>query len=399
MENKNIVVAFGGRSPEHEVSVITAIQAIKALEETDYTLIPLYISKEGNWFTGEYLMELDNYESLTKLKSNSHPCFLGRDEYGVTVLKETQKRGLFSTPKTYPIDTVLISFHGSDGENGAFQGLCEFYGLPYTGCNVLSSALGMDKVRAKTFCKSNDIPVVPGVDFLEQDWVEEQEQILARCTKLSYPLIIKPVHLGSSIGVQQAADEESLTEAVETAFRYDAHLLVEKAVQPLKEINCSVMGYRSNIEASVCERPKGRAETLTFEDKYQNDDQSSKGMASTDRVIPADIPAEQSTKIQNLSKKIFKLFGAAGIARLDFLVQADTQTVYFNEINTIPGSFSFYLWEESGHSFSEILINMIEISEIAHQEKGRRVQSYDTNLLSQKAVDGLKGTKGNKKRS
>jgi len=399
MENKHIVVAFGGRAPEHEVSVITAIEAMKALQETDCTLIPLYISKEGNWFTGEHLMELDNYESLSKLKSKSYPCFLGRDEYGATVLKETQKRGLFSNPKTYPIDTVLISFHGSDGENGAFQGLCEFYGLPYTGCNVLSSALGMDKVQAKTFCECNEIPVVPGIDFVEQEWIEQQKQILTNCEKLSYPLIVKPVHLGSSIGVQQATGQESLTEAVETAFRYDAHLLVEKAVHPLKEINCSVMGYGSNLEASVCERPKGREETLTFEDKYQSDDQSSKGMASTDRVIPADIPAEQSDKIQNLSKQIFKLFGAAGIARLDFLVDDNTDTVYFNEINTIPGSFSFYLWEESGHSFSEILIKMIEFAEKAHQEKGRRVQSYDTNLLSQKAVDGLKGTKGNKKPS
>ena len=395
MAKKNIVIAFGGRSPEHEVSVITAMQSIKALENSSFNMVPLYISKEGNWFTGDHLMELDHYDDLGRLTSKAYPCAFTRNEYGATVLKETEKRGLFSSPTTHDIDTVLISFHGSDGENGAFQGLCEFYNLPYTGCNVLSSALGMDKVRAKTFCTCNNISVVPGTDFTEQQWVEEEDSILVTCESLSYPLIVKPVHLGSSIGVQRAADEPLLIEAIETAFRYDEHLLVEKAIQPLKEINCSVMGSGTDVEASVCERPKGLKETLSFEDKYQSGDASSKGMASTDRVIPADIPPEQAEEIQTLSKQIFTLLGASGLARLDFLINADDQTIYFNEINTIPGSFSFYLWEETGYQFDDILTKLIATAQHVHQQKSRRVQSYKTNLLSQKAVDGLKGTKSN----
>jgi len=394
MSSKNIVVAFGGVSPEHEVSVITAMQAINALKETSYNLVPLYVSKEGTWHTGEYLLELDHYEDLDKLTSNTLPCTFSHDEYGKPVLKETRKRNLFSSLKTYPIYSVLVSFHGSGGENGAFQGICDFYNVPYTGCNILSSALGMDKVLAKQFCQNQGIPVVPGENFTETEWVERQEEILKSCESHSYPLIVKPVHLGSSIGVRQADDREKFIEAVETAFRYDSHLLVEKAIHPLTEINCSVMGYGEELETSVCERPIGKEETLSFEDKYQNDGGSSKGMASTDRVIPADIPEEKSNKIQELSTTIFQAFGASGLARLDFLLNPENDTLYFNEINTIPGSFSFYLWEESGYSFREILLKLIAISREAHKEKNRRVRSYETNLLSQKASKGIKGLKG-----
>ena len=398
MSSKNIIVAFGGVSPEHEVSVITAMQAIDALKETSYNLIPLYVSKEGTWHTGEYLLELDHYEDLNQIKAEAFPCTFSHDEYGKPVLKETEKRNFFSSLKTYDIYSVLISFHGSAGENGSFQGICDFYNVPYTGCDVLSSALGMDKVRAKQYCDHLGIPVVPGENFTEKEWVDRQEQILNECEYHAYPLIVKPVHLGSSIGVRQADDRDRLIEAVETAFRYDHHLLVEKAIQPLTEINCSVMGYGygGELETSVCERPVGKEETLSFEDKYQSDDGegSSKGMASTDRVIPADIPEEKSTRILELSKTIFEAFGASGLARLDFLLNPDQEKIYFNEINTIPGSFSFYLWEESGYSFREILLKLIAISRDVHKEKNRRVQSYETNLLSQKAAKGIKGLKG-----
>lgn len=394
MSQKNLVIAFGGVSPEHEVSVLTAIQAISALESSEYQFIPLYITKSGRWLTGEHLLDLSNYQDLPSLENNAVSCAFVKDETGKTLLKEQDGGGFFTKPKSYPVYAVVCAFHGSEGENGSFQGVCETMNIPYTGSGVLGSALGMDKVKAKTVAAANGIPVTKAVNFYETDWTREQEDIIQVAEEFEYPLIVKPVSLGSSIGVAISNDRNELINAVETAFRYDAHLMIEEAVNPLMEINCSVIGTPDNCRPSVCEKPLGETETLSFEDKYQSGERGDKGMASADRVIPADISDELTKKIQNLSVKIFTALGASGLARLDFLVNANTKEVYFNEINTIPGSFSFYLWDKSGLSFDELLEELIEIGLKQHQEKNGRVRSYDTNLLSEKAVKGIKGLKG-----
>ncbi|TVQ07416.1 MAG: D-alanine--D-alanine ligase, partial [Balneolaceae bacterium] len=222
------------------------------------------------------------------------------------------------------------------------------------------------------------------------------DSIRKEIEKLGYPVIVKPVHLGSSIGVEIVKTEGDLIRSVETAFRYDNHILVEEVISPLMEINCSVMGSSLQSKTSVCERPLGKEELLSFRDKYMSDE-SGKGMASADRIIPADISEELSSSIQELSKKIFRILLCSGLARLDFLVNAKTEEFYFNEINTIPGSFSFYLWKETGLSFSGLLTGLIDLAIEEHRNKKRRIQSYETNLLSQKAVTGLKGTKYMKK--
>lgn len=394
MEQKTVLAAFGGASPEHEVSVITAHQAIAALEESTYKIIPLYITKNGRWLTGEDLLDLKNFEDLKKLEHNSTPCTFGQTEFGQPVLLE-QKTGFFSKPKTTPIYAVLDAFHGSKGENGAFQGACEMFNIPCTGSGVMGSAIGMDKVMAKSICRAHDIPVVDGVDFVEKDWVDNQSAILENIESLKYPVIVKPVHLGSSIGVEVVKDRESLIRALETAFKYDDHLLVEKVVKPLMEINCSVLGSSRGQRTSVCERPLGKEELLSFQDKYLND-QEAKGMASADREIPAKIPNDLTSAIQKTSVEIFKLLSCSGLARLDFLVNEETHQFYFNEINTIPGSFSFYLWKESDISFKDLLLELIDIAVEDQNHQMRRIQSYDTNLLSQKAVKGIKGLKNNK---
>lgn len=396
MSQKNLIVAFGGVSPEHEVSVLTAIQAISALENSSYQIIPLYVTKNGRWLTGESLLDLSNYKDLPKLESQAQDCAFVKDETGKTYLKEQNVSGLFSKPKSYPVYAVLCAFHGSEGENGAFQGVCEMMNIPYTGSGVLGSSLGMDKVKAKLVAAANGIPVTKAVNFYESDWVNEQDDIITVAEDFGYPLIVKPVSLGSSIGVAIANNREELNEAVETAFRYDAHLLIEEAVNPLMEINCSVIGTPDNCKASVCERPLGKAETLSFEDKYQSGEGAEKGMASADREIPADIPEALTRKIQELSVKTFSALGASGLARLDFLVNANTEDVYFNEINAIPGSFSFYLWDRSDLNFTQLMEELIRIALKKHQEKNGRVRSYDTNLLSEKAMKGIKGLKGTK---
>jgi D-alanine-D-alanine ligase len=396
MQQNYTLVAFGGVSPEHEVSVLTAMQAIAALQDTDRSLLPLYITKKGRWLTGEYLLELEHYEDLDQLEKHGTPCTFSHDADGIPQLLETDSGGWFSKPQAYPVEVVVTAFHGSDGENGAFQGTCEQYNIPYTGCGVLASAIGMDKVKTKQLCQSQDIPVVEGIDFTEAQWVEQRENLIRQINELGYPVILKPVNLGSSIGVTRINEEEEAALAIEEAFRYDAHLLVEKAVQPLKEINCSVMGHGADLETSVCERPLGQEELLSFEDKYQGGDGGGKGMASQDRIIPADIDEELTQRIQQLSLQVFQMIGGSGLARLDFMVNGDTNEIYFNEINTIPGSFSFYLWEHSDYSMLDLMEHLISLAQRAHQEKNSRVRSYDTNLLNQKAITGLKGLKGNK---
>lgn len=394
MSQENIVVAFGGRSPEHEVSVLTAMQAISALKDTAYNVIPLYVSKSGRWLTGPHFAELEHYQDLDQLIKQAVPCTFSFDDIGKPVLLETEKRGLFSGPRAHAVKALIPAFHGSEGENGSFQGACEMFHIPYGGSGVFASSLGMDKVQAKRLCRAHNLPVVDDVAFTEADWQEKQDELLEAMEALDYPLIVKPATLGSSIGVNKATDRATLSESIETAFRYDDQLLVEKAVQPLKEINCAVLGTPDELRTSVCEHPLGKGETLSFEDKYQNEDGSGKGMASADRIIPADIGEEQTLKVQQLSSRIFSLFGAAGIARLDFLMNEDTGAIYFNEINTIPGSFSFYLWEEEGMNMEELMLALIEIALKKHHKKTGRIRSYDTNLLSEKAVRGIKGLKG-----
>lgn len=394
MNEKNLIIAFGGASPEHEVSVLTAIQAASSLQDSNYNLIPLYISKSGRWYTGEVLLDLEQYQDLKSLLRRATPCTISQNELGQAVLKETTS-SLFSKPKELLIYVVLAAFHGSAGENGAFQGICETFNIPYTGSGVMASAVGMDKVTAKSLSRSHEIPVVDDIDFYETDWVQNEDKLIKKAETIGYPLVVKPVHLGSSIGVEVVINQNQLTQAVETAFRYDAHILIEKAITPLIEINCSVLGTAQNNRASVCERPVGTEELLSFKDKYMRED-GSKGMASADRIIPADIEPELALAISSISQKIFKTFNCSGVARLDFLVNRETRKFYFNEINTIPGSFAFYLWKESGVSFSELLHELINIALEEYQQKNGRILSYETNLLNQKAVKGIKGLKGSK---
>lgn len=396
MKTDSIVVAFGGVSPEHEVSVLTAMQAISALKDKGHQIRPLYISKSGQWYTGQPLLELESYEDLDQLTAQATPCTFSHDDMGYPVLLETESRW-FSKPQRHRIRAVIVAFHGSEGENGSFQGTCEMYNIPYTGSGVFASSIGMNKVKAKQLCAQHHIPVVDGVHFVESEWVAQREQFVEDIESIGYPVIIKPVTLGSSIGVQRAESSDELVESVEESFRYDDHLMVEQAIVPLKEINCSVLGTATDHETSVCERPLGKEELLSFEDKYQSDGgEGSKGMASQDRIIPADIPEEQTQHIQQMASQVFSVLDASGLARLDFLVNANTGKVYFNEINTIPGSFSFYLWEESEYDMAELMQKLIAIAEKQHQKKNGRVRSYDTNLLSQKAVQGIKGLKGPK---
>ena len=395
----NIGIVFGGVSPEHEVSVITAMQVAAALDKSKYRPIPVYLGKDGSWYTGPNLFNIEVYKDLDTLLLISQQVHLQTGEKGNVELVSNVPQGWFGQQlQRVNLDVLFLALHGGEGENGSFQGVCELYDVPYTGSGVLGSALGMDKVFSKIVCRDQGIPIVPFLAFRELQWANHEESCMDQCeAELGYPVVIKPACLGSSIGITKAADRSELDAAIEEAFRYDEKIIVEQAVENLREINCSILGDADEAIASVLEQPMTGEALLTYREKYMRggSEQGAKGgsakhqspaaaggMASLDRIIPAPITDEQTKALQKLAIRVFQLFECAGLARIDFMIDDETGQLYFNEINTIPGSFSFYLWEPSGVPFDELTHRLINIARKRNKQKGSRIRSYDVNLLA-----------------
>ncbi len=412
-DQKTVAVAFGGVSPEHEVSIISAHQVLAAMDRSRYNPVPVYVGKDGRWFTGDVLFDLDAYSDLASLREEASPVSFAPGAFGRLNLLPDVPRGLFrGKPEPITVDILFLAFHGGSGEDGGVQGLCESMGVAYTGSGVLASAIGMDKVVSKQLCEAAGVPVVEYVSFYEWEWAGSEEQQLDRIeSKIGFPVIIKPARLGSSIGIAIASDRQELDRTVEEAFRFDSKVVVERAVEKLTEINCSVLGSSSSARVSVLEQPVrgGDSELLTFADKYQRSQEGGSkgttpskaasevpaGMASLDRIIPAPLDPARETEIRNLAKRVFQLFECSGVARIDFMIDKEADAVFFNEINTIPGSFSFYLWDPAGVDFPSLVSELIEIGLERHRSGAARVRSYDVNLLSEKSLRGLKGSKSN----
>lgn len=409
----NVAVVFGGVSPEHEVSVISSLQAIHALDRDRYTPVAVYIAKDGTWYTGSSLLDVEAYQDLDELRREAVPVHVDSGSFGTMRLIEKKKGGWLSAPpREFRVDVVFLGLHGGSGEDGGLQGICESFNVPYTGSTILGSAVGMDKVLSKMICRDQGIPIVDFVAFRESDWARREEEWLDRVEKrLGYPVVVKPARLGSSIGIALAGDRKKLDHAIEEAMRYDEKIVVEHAVHPLKEINCAVLGDPNEAEPSVLEQPvkSEGEELLTFQEKYmrggdgggakqgrrgaKSGESRSRGMASLDRIIPAPIDAAMAERIRDLAVRVFKLFECGGVARIDFMIDESTGEVYFNEINTIPGSFSFYLWEPAGIPFETLITRMVELARKRHHDKNSRIRTYDVNLLSRKSLRGLKGSK------
>ncbi|MFP4229314.1 MAG: D-alanine--D-alanine ligase family protein [Salinivenus sp.] len=408
----NVGVVLGGVAPEHEVSIISALQAAAALDREQYRPVPLYIAKDGRWYTGEPLLEIERYQDLDAVLDEAMPVALAPTPHGRLEIVEDRAAGAFQRfarpSRRIPIDVMLLGLHGGAGEDGGLQGLCETFNVPYTGTGVFGSALGMDKVMSKRVCREAGIPVVDFVALREREWAYNEEKGLNRCEdEIGYPMIVKPARCGSSIGIARADDRGALDAAIEDAFRYDEKVVVERAVDALREINCSVLGDAHEATPSVLEEPlpSDEEDVLSFQDKYMRDDgggakeggggakaggEAPGGMASLDRIVPDKLSEERTEKIQRLAVRLFHLFECAGVVRIDFIIDESTDTLYFNEINTIPGSFSFYLWEPSGVPFDELMERLIEIARRRHREQNGRVQTYDVNLLAEKSLGGLK---------
>lgn len=393
---KKVAVFFGGRSVEHDISIITGHQLIENINERKFDAFPVYISRDGKWYVGENLLNLAFLRNFDPQDKTITSVYLLPVPGSRSLLEVGSKGGLFAKKqKEFSFDVAVLAMHGYGGEDGTLQGMLEMADIPYTSSGVLGSSAGMDKILMKETFRGEGIPVTAGCWFYRSEWEMDPDAVISSVEEnLDYPVIVKPANLGSSIGINRANDRDELYEMVELAIQYDRRILVEYAVQNKVEYNCSVLGFDQDIQASVCEQPLVGEELLTFFEKYLRNLKSGKssGMKSTSRIIPAPIDAELTGKIQTYSKKIFRLFDCKGVVRIDYLYDTDTQQLYVNEINTIPGSFAFYLWEQSGISFEQLIEHLIEYALQAHREKNRNVFAYDSEVLK-KVVSGSKGTK------
>ena len=401
----NVAVLLGGTSPEHEVSVISGMQAVAAFDRSRYNPIPVYIAKDGTWYIGPVLSDLDSYKNLPRLTADATPVVPARSGTGkLRLIPETQSKLSIFRKSDVLIDVVFFGLHGGEGEDGSIQGMLESFNVPYTGSGVFASAMGMDKVATKQVCRTEGIPVVDYQEIYEDQWANREDEWLDTISRHpGLPAVVKPARLGSSIGISFANDREALDRAVEEAFRYDDKIVVETAIGNLTELNCSVLGSRSEAEASVLEQPVSSDELLTFKDKYMRGSSAkgkqsgkttgpgSAGMASLDRLIPAPVSNELEREAKDLALRIFRTFECSGVARVDLMLDNDTGKLYFNEINTTPGSFSFYLWEPSGVPFDELVHRLVQLALQTNYDRNRRVRTYDVNLLATADLKGLKG--------
>ncbi len=396
----NVGVIFGGRSVENEISVITAAQTMAAMNVEKYNIVPIYISKEGHWYTGDKLRSTDNYRDMKSLLSSVAEVYL-RPVYGDNRLYKVRKP-LFGSDVVTTLDVILPALHGTSGEDGSFQGLIEMTGIPYACPNTLASANGMDKITMKMILRESGIPVVDYAWFSDKEWLSERDDVLVRCEALRYPLIVKPANLGSSVGIKAVHNREELVEAVDNAIRYSKRIIVEVLVERLKEINCSVLGDYYDCKASVCEAPVRSGEILSYEDKYLGGGKNkpSEGMHSTVREIPARLSDEVTEYIRTTACKTFRVLACDGVSRIDFMIDEATNNIYVNEINTIPGSLSFYLWEATGVPFDELVDTLIGVAFKRKRDSEFKTTSYSENIFAYQAAHGAKlgGAKGSKSR-
>lgn len=396
---KKVGVIFGGVSCEHDVSIITGLQLIENMDKSKYEIIPIYIHSDGEWYTGKELLSYPLYKNFDAKKSSIKKGIILPNKPELML----EGSGLFGKPTYIKLDVVIPAMHGMNGEDGTLQGLLELSGIPYTSSGVLSAAVGMDKIMMKKVFEANNIPILPYTFFLRKEWERDREQVLFQIeTKLDYPMFVKPSNLGSSIGISKAKNKDELITAIEIAVEYDERIIVELGVENLTEVNCSALGRADDIRVSVCEQPLNWAEFLTFEDKYLHGAKSSKGqggaklgakggMSSMTTKVPANISEEQTMLVKEYTKQAFKALNGKGVSRVDFIVDNEDGKVYVNEINTIPGSFSFYLWNfQNELPYAKLIDELIRIAEEEHEEKCKNKYTYNSAIFSGGEISGAK---------
>lgn len=389
-------VIFGGATVEHEISIITAVQAMENLDNEKYEIIPIYISKEKNWYTGNLLKDISLYKNFNDLKGYAKRCTLYNKD-GKFIL---QSLGLFKKVIT-ELDLVFPIVHGNNAEDGTLAGFLETVGIPYVGSNVLGSALGQDKVIQKQVFEASKLPIVDYIWFYDNEYFNKKDEILKKVHLMEYPVIVKPATLGSSIGIRIVKNDMELESAIDDAVKYDTKIIIEKCVDNLREVNCAVIGNPEYQETSRIAEMKLKNEILTFNDKYigngkvkGSNAKNSTSMDNSDFKIPANLDKKLEEKIYDLSKKTFNALNLSGVARIDFLINDKTGSVYINEPNTIPGSLAFYLFDKNIKPYSKLLDELINLAIKDFRRKNRKITSFDNNILSTYNKNrGVKGTK------
>ena len=402
MSKMNIAVFFGSRSCEHDVSIVSALQCIEATKAAGFNVTPVYISRDGLWYTGEPLENIEPYREFNPMtKGITRVTLVVTANAGDLWAWPPQRAGLFAkvpAPLCH-IDCVIPVFHGWHGEDGTIQGLLEMANIPYASSGVLGSAIGMDKIAMKQILRGAGFPVLDFVWFTREQLKKERQAVIERVEKeIKYPAFIKPAALGSSIGVSRAKNREELERALDVAASDDRRILVEVGVVHPVEINCAAVGYGEDVRASVCEMPVPSSNDtfLDFWQKYLRNastkGEDSRGMKSLSRVVPAPIGDELTGRIQAMTCDIFKLLDCCGTVRVDFILDQNDM-LFVNEPNTIPGSLAFYLWKASGLDFPKLIEKMVEDALRAHADKNSSVFAYESSILKKVAA----GTKGSKR--
>lgn len=396
----NIGVFFGGRSTEHEISVISASQAMAAINRDKYDVTPIYISKQGKWYTGDLLFDTKNYRDMNALMAKCQEVYMRPiyDDYNLY----KSKKPMFGSDVVTKLDVVIPVLHGSNVEDGIFEGVLQTIGIPYAGCDVLASANGMDKITMKMILQACNIPVVDYVWFTDKQWFAQRDELVAQVeSKLGYPVIVKPANLGSSVGIGCAHNREELIDKVDTAEQYSSRIVVEYMVKDLQEINCSVIGDCDDYQMSVLEQPLTSQDILTYTDKYMGGTKGAQGMAASAKKFPADLPEAETKRIQFLAGETFRVLSCHGVSRVDVMIEGASKAdetgcrkIYVNEINTIPGSLSFYLWEGTGLPFDKEMDKLVQLALKRKREQGMKTVSYDQNIFN--LSGGAKGAKGGK---
>ena len=387
-----LAVIFGGRSVEHDVSIVTGYQIMDAFPAERYEIIPVYISRDGRWFTGDALARLDNFKEENILtRADVKACLLSPDARHHGLIIEPLA-GRFRKSDVRRIDVAFPALHGSHGEDGSIQGLFELADIPYVGYATLGSALTNDKIMTKSILRQAGIPVLDDYWVSRERWLEQPESVMDEIlNKFAFPLFIKPATLGSSIGIGRADTEALLRASIDIAANFDRRILIEPAVTDGIEVNCSVIGFGDHFEASTLEQPLSWDDFLSYEDKYLR---GGEGMKSAERLLPAPISGELTERIKETSIAAFQAVDGRGIARIDYLVRPDKNELYLNEINTMPGSLSFYLWREDGYTSTDLVQKLVQFAIDAHADKRRNLYDYQTNLVDLASQRGSKGSKG-----
>ncbi len=387
-EIKNIGVFFGGKSPEHDISVITGQLIISVLKKMpEYNVIPVYLDKQEKFFIAGDLGSLsffsvEGYQNkLTKFGAYSLDLDLSKDCLVFS-------KGNLLSKKTIKIDLVFPAFHGNLGEDGSMQGLLNIFGVPYVGCEVAASGIAMNKILTKIFYQGLGVPTTKFLSYNRSQWEEKKNIILGEIkNNLKWPVFVKPPHLGSSIGITKVTKEPDLEQACEVALHYDDELLVEESVENLVDVTCAVRGYK-NPQASLLQESSFNSDLFSYEDKYLNDGGAQLGQADKKIIIPANLDEVTTKNIQEASLKIFQSLGCSGIARFDFLYNSVTKQYFANEINPFPGTLYHHLWQKSGVEIDQLVRGLINDALVRQSEKENSTYSFSSEVLGR--LKGLK---------